>query len=175
MAFLCTQTFLTGSDGQKIDGGKLLQNHVEAALKAIVGRGGASANRDVDTCAKSDDGRSPAVKPAGGLDFPGAPMRLRQERDFLRDDWKAIWKQTTIEFADEEAGASIYVPNRRVRIGPFFLDKRFDAKAMEKIVLHEFLHAAFAVEMRAAHHGLMEQVLIFNLKYKRPANPAGVD
>jgi hypothetical protein len=175
MAFLCTQTFLTDSTGGKIDGGKVLQNKIGHALRRVTGKHGVEKVRDVDSCKQADDGESPVIASLSGLDYPAAPHGLRTDRDFLRGEWKEIWKEVTIEFADEESGASIYVPNRRVRIGPFFLAERFTVRDLEKIVLHEFLHAGFDIEMRAAHHGLMEQVLIFNMGYHRPANPASLD
>jgi hypothetical protein len=175
MAFLCTQTFLSGSDGKKIEGGKLLENHLRHGLHRITGKPGVADSRVVDRCPKEDDGVAPVSATVAGVAYASHPSRMKPDRDFLRDDWKSIWKELTIEFSDEETGASIHVPNRRVRIGPFFLDRRFSSRDMEKIVLHEYLHAAFDLAMREAHHGMMEQVLVYNMGYAPPANPASLD
>jgi hypothetical protein len=182
MAFLCTQTFLTDSAGAKIDGGKVLENKIAHALYRITGRYGVSDTREVDSCKQADDGKVPAMVTRSGLNYPAAPYRLRQERDTLKEDWKLIWKKVTIEYSDEETGASIYLPpevnpiqNKRVRIGPFFLSHHYTIRDFEKIVLHEFLHAALDIDMREAQHGMMEQVLVFNMGYAPPANPVSLD
>jgi hypothetical protein len=183
MAFLCTTTFLADGSGRAVDGGKYLETRLILALWKISGQKGVARKRMVPGCPKAEDSSSTTTVERAGLDFPDAPQRLSKGRDFLRDDWKEIWKQMTVEFSDEELGASIYRPKRRVRIGPFFTgtkftekgEKRFSVVDMQKVLLHEFLHAAFTIEDRQFHHGMISQVLIGNLGYPEPANPASVD
>jgi hypothetical protein len=177
MAFLCTDTFLTGSDGNAIDGGKTLQNRLAGALHNLTNTKGKPGTRSVPTCVKEDDGRSDAPSDRSGLNFARAPIKLQEERDCLSEDWREIWDQCTIEFADYEAGASIYVPNRRIRFGPFFALHKYTITDFEKIILHEYLHAAFRFEIKLKefHHGMMRQVLIYNLRYSEPPNPVSVD
>jgi hypothetical protein len=163
MAFLFTAEFLTGADGQPVEDGSKMLDKVKQALKNITGSGG----------------KQTTTKDLGydrvGIEYWSPPLKLRQNRDCLRDEWRDIWRKCTIEFDGEERGASIHVPTRRIRIGPFFLQSRFAARDFEKIILHEFLHAAFSFGMREADHGMMEQVLIFNIGYHPPANPAECD
>lgn len=176
MAFLCTETFLAGSDGKTVDGGKVLQNHLASALHNLTRRQGTAGKRSVHTCAdERTDVHSEAVR--AGLNYDHAPVKLQEDRDFLREDWKEIWDKCTIEFADYEAGASIHVPSRRIRFGPFFALHKYSITDFEKILLHEYLHAAFRFDntLKSFHHGMMEQVLIYNLRYKPPANPVSVD
>jgi hypothetical protein len=177
MAFLCTDTFLAGSDGRAVDGGKTLQNSLEGALRNLTHTKGAPGTRSVLAGDKSKDGQSDARADRSGLNFARVPVKLQKERDFLSDDWPQIWDECTIEFADEEAGASIYVPDRRIRFGPFFVLNKYTITDFEKIILHEYLHAAFRFDntLKSFHHGMMEQVLIYNLHYKPPANPVSVD
>jgi hypothetical protein len=177
MAFLCTDTFLADSEGKAVDGGKILENRLHAALYDLTRTKGASARRTVHSCVNESRTSVHTEVERSGLNYPKAPVKLREERDFLRDDWKQIWDECTIEFADYEAGASIHVPTRRIRFGPFFTRNRFSITDFEKIILHEYLHAAFRFEntLKSFHHGMMEQVLIHNLGYKPPANPVSVD
>lgn len=176
MAFLCTETFLAGSDGKAVDGGKTLQNRLGGALHNLTGRSGEKGTRSVHDCV-SEGGDAHTEVDRVGLDYPRAPVKLDPERDFLSDEWKQIWQECTIEFADYETGASIYVPERRIRFGPFFLTHSYTITDFEKIILHEYLHAAFRFDntLKSFHHGMMEQVLIYNLRYKPPANPVSVD
>jgi len=177
MAFLCTETFLAGSDGKAVDGGKRLQSRLEGALHNLTNTKGRPGTRSVHCGTKAEDGQSDTLADRTGLNFAPAPIKLREERDFLSEEWKQIWDDCTIEFSDEEAGASIYVPDRRIRFGPFFLMHSYTITDFEKIVLHEYLHAAFRFDntLKSFHHGMMEQVLIYNLRYKPPANPVSVD
>lgn len=176
MAFLCTETFLTGNDGKTVEGGKTLQNRLASALYNLTQRHGVPGKRNVHTCvSERTDVHSEAVR--AGLDYGHVPVKLRPERDFLSDDWKEIWQACTIEFADYESGASIHVPSRRIRFGPYFALHKYSITDFEKIILHEYLHAAFRFEntLKEFHHGMMEQVLIHQLHYKAPANPVSVD
>jgi hypothetical protein len=177
MAFLCTDTFLAGSDGTVVDGGKILQSRLSAALHNLTNARGTPGTRNAHTCIREDDSQGHTMAARAGLNFAPVPFKLREERDFLSEDWREIWDECTIEFADYEAGASIYVPGRRVRFGPFFAVHKYTINDFEKIILHEYLHAAFRFENRLKdfHHGMMEQVLIYNLGYKPPANPVSVD
>ena len=176
MAFLCTETFLAGSDGKAVDGGKTLQNRLGAALRNLTGRSGVVGKRSVHDCADESAETHTEVDRVG-LDYPHAPVKLKPDRDFLADDWQQTWKDCTIEFADNEPGASIYVPERRIRFGPFFVLHSYTVTDFEKIILHEYLHAAFSFDnsLKSFHHGMMEQVLIYNLGYRPPANPVSVD
>ncbi|HUL07526.1 MAG TPA: hypothetical protein VLV76_14405 [Candidatus Acidoferrum sp.] len=177
MAFLCTETFLAGSDGKAVDGGKTLQNSITGALHNLTHTRGTPGKRNLPTCGKAEDGQSDARTDRSGLNFPRTPIKLQEERDFLSEEWKQIWDECTIEFADEEAGASIYVPDRRIRFGPFFVLNKYSITDFEKIILHEYLHAAFRFDntLKEFHHGMMRQVLIYNLRYSEPANPVAVD
>jgi len=163
MAFLFTAEFSTGADGQPAEDGAKMLEKIKQALKNITGHGG----KEKTTQHLGYD--------RVGLEYWSVPTRLRTDRDFLRDEWRDIWRQCTIEFDPQETGASIHVPTRRIRIGPFFQQSRFTVRDFEKIILHEFLHAAFSFGMREADHGMMQQVLIYNIGYHPPANPAGCD
>lgn len=174
MAFLCTQTFLSGSGGTAVDGGKVLQDRIAHALLRITGKPGKAAKRQVADCAKADDSARPVTTvEVAGLDYAHSPRKANADRDCLKDEWKSIWKETTIEFSEEETGASIYKPNRRVRIGPFFLRPGFSVVDMEKVVLHEFIHAALAIvsPLPGIDHGFIDQALR-NMGYKPPYNVA---
>jgi hypothetical protein len=164
MAFLFTADFAATGDGQPHHGGTEMLVKIKNALKSLTGKDGKPGKK-----------RDPVGYERDGLDYPVPPVKLRQDRDFLKDEWRSIWKNCTIEFDGDEAGASIHIPTSRIRIGPFFLQGRFGVKDFEKIIIHEFLHAAFIFEFRDAHHGMMEQVLIHNLHYTPPANPAELD
>jgi len=175
MACLYTQTFLAGGDGTAINGGKTLQARLVGALRHLTSHHGQSTTRSVNGNPKSEDGDDAAPVTRAGIDFPHWPNGLKQGRDTLRDEWQTIWKEVTIEFDDEESGASIYVPDRRVRIGPFFTSHDYGVRDFQKILLHEYLHAALDIKMREAHHGMIERVLIYNLGYPPPANPVSLD
>ena len=102
--------------------------------------------------------------------FTSAPRRLNAERDTLKSDWRAIWFQETIKYDAAEPGASVL--KGVVKIGPFFLQKRFTVMDMEKVVLHEYLHEAIDISWRDAHHGQIDQIIQFNLAYPGAPNPA---
>ena len=170
MAFLFSDTFLKADD----DGKKLLRK-VRDALGRLSGDGGKSGKRDLILGFENDQ---PVFAPQqSGFDYVKAPKRLQTDRDFLKFEWRQIWRECTIQFDSAEAGASILVPRRRIRIGPFFLDDRFVVADMEKVILHEYLHAALAIEERerGMQHNFMKQIITFNLNYSGNANPAGCD
>lgn len=98
-----------------------------------------------------------------------APRKLNKERDFLKANYKEIWKMCTIRFNPTEPGASIK-GKKDINIGPFFLSGKITITDMEKTILHEYLHAALDTSSDLGHHGLIYQILIENLKYPEPAN-----
>lgn len=111
----------------------------------------------------------------GGPDRDGGfvkpPRKLDRDRDVLTEDYASVWRLCTLEYDPNERGASI-TGRSRIRIGPFFLAKRFTATDMEKVILHEYLHAVIDLEYKAAHHSHMEQIIKYNIGYRGPANPA---
>lgn len=149
MATLLIETFSTREQ-------KRLLKKVRQALKNLCGHG------------HGKDGR-----------FLTAPRKLRPKRDFLKDDYKEVWKKCVIKFDEKEAGAS--VRNNRnqqfgnffdIRIGPFFLQPRFSVKDMEKLILHEYLHKAMIISMKEAEHGFIDQIIRDHLRYPGPPNIA---
>lgn len=102
--------------------------------------------------------------------FTVAPRRLDPERDLLKDDWRNTWLRETIRFDPAEPGASVRAGV--IKIGPFFLQRRFTVMDLEKVVLHEYLHEAIDIEWKDAHHGQIDQIIRFNLGYPGPPNPA---
>ena len=159
MAYLFPDSFLARAGGHPVHNGERLLSNVKQALGTLTGTPG-----------------KPAVKDRRrAIEYAGAPQKLRTERDFLKSHWKELWKDCVIAFDREEAGASVNMRTGRIALGPFFLKPNFKVADIEKVILHEFLHIALDIEMRAAHHSMMEQVIIYNLGYSRPANPAGVD
>jgi hypothetical protein len=107
----------------------------------------------------------------GYLGYFNAPVRLRKGRDMLKDNYDIIWIECLFEYDDDEHGASIFVPKREIKIGPYFMSSRFSHVDMEKIILHEYLHAALDIRSEFAH-GQMEQIIKYNLGYPGPWNPA---
>jgi|SRR6185312_1401551 len=174
MAFLCTETFLTGSDGKAVEGGKTLQNRLASALYNLTRGHGVPGKRTVQITGP-DGAQTEAVR--AGLNYAKVPPKLSEDDDFLGPGWEKIWDECTIEFADSESGASIHIPSRRIRFGPFFALHKYTITDFEKIILHEYLHAAFRFDnkLKEFHHGMMQQVLIYNHGYKEPANPVAVD
>ena len=100
-----------------------------------------------------------------------APTPLVPERDFLRNDWRTIWLQCTIRFDPAEPGASVRV-RQDVRLGPFFLGSATTVLALEKVLLHEYLHAALVLDRIDEQHDLIDRVVEFHLGYPGPPNPA---
>ena len=190
MAFVFTGSFVDKDKQETEEGARILMNKVLAAVKNICGgRGGAARTKsehelptELPTLVDRDGVKYPIQYPQlkSGLDFPSPPTRLRQERDDLDEDWKGIWKESTIEFLRREAGASVFVPARRIMIGPFFLKPEYTVRDFEKIILHEYLHTTLRVKpadkaTRTAYdHGQIEMILIEHLKYRPPATPGGV-
>jgi len=170
--FVFHKTFIAEASGSAIHGGTSLESKVVRAMRNICQQNGKLAKRDLDGVGSK----------LPGLLFWNPPVKLDAERDNLKDEWRTIWRHCTLEYDKNEAGASILGARssdararRRIRIGPFFLREGFSVKDLEKVILHEFLHAAFIFSDFEFHHGMMEQVLIYNLGYDRPANPAGTD
>lgn len=95
-----------------------------------------------------------------------APKRLKVERDTLRKDYKKLWKECTIEFDEEETGASVRISKRQIKLGPFFLRPSIKIVDLEEVILHEFLHVALDIKDRDFHHGFITQTLKYNLDYK---------
>ena len=54
----------------------------------------------------------------------------------------------------------------RIRLGPFFLRPSIKVVDMEEVILHEFLHVALDIKDRQFHHGLMTQILKYEIGYK---------
>jgi hypothetical protein len=100
-----------------------------------------------------------------------APVPLVPERDFLREDWRTIWLHCTIRFDPSEPGASIRV-RKDMRLGPFFLGSATTVLSLEKVLLHEYLHAALELQVIGEQHDLIDRVLEFHLGYPGPPNPA---
>ena len=99
-----------------------------------------------------------------------APRKLKQDRDNLKSDYKEIWKKCTIEYDPEETGASVLMKSFKIRLGPFFLKPIIKVKDLEEVILHEFLHVALDIKDRQFHHGLMTQILKYNIGYKEDSN-----
>jgi hypothetical protein len=103
-----------------------------------------------------------------------APTKLDAERDSLSPNYKSIWKQCTVEYDPEESGAEIYLKARRIVLGPFF--RAFEEMDLEKVILHEFLHAALDDGWQRlseqAQHGQINLIIVSNIGYPPPPNPA---
>jgi hypothetical protein len=95
-----------------------------------------------------------------------APRRLKAGRDNLKSDYREIWKKCTIEYDPEETGASVLMKTYQIRLGPFFLRPSIKIVDLEEVLLHEFLHVALNIGNREFHHGMMTQILKYNLGYK---------
>lgn len=94
-----------------------------------------------------------------------APKKLDRERDNLKDDYKKIWRECTIEYDPEETGASVLMSKRQIKLGPFFLRPSIKITDLEEVILHEFLHVALDIKDRQFHHGLMTQILKYEIGY----------
>ena len=104
-----------------------------------------------------------------------APRQLDADRDMLRDDYREIWKDTTIQFKGDETGASVNMKTKEIRLGDFFLKPSHKVLDIQKVILHEYLHLALNIEMREFHHSQMTQIITYNLHYPGDANPFGTD
>src|SRR5438128_9968488 len=100
-----------------------------------------------------------------------APLKPDAERDQLRPDYRVVWQQCTVEYDPAEAGAEVPPDTRTIRLGPFCLD--LDVMAMEKIILHEYLHLLIVGWGSGdSQHPQINLIIKFNLKYQGPPNPA---
>lgn len=99
-----------------------------------------------------------------------APIGLDPDRDVLKPEWKAIWMRCVIRYDKSEAGASAL--HGKLTLGPFFLQQRFTELDLRKVILHEYLHEALAIDWKEAHHGQIDQIIQFNLGWPGPPNPA---
>ena len=43
---------------------------------------------------------------------------------------------------------------------------------MEKIIIHEYLHAAIDISYEPAEHGVIDQIIQYDLRYPGAPNPA---
>jgi hypothetical protein len=107
--------------------------------------------------------------------YTSAPRRLNAERDMLRENYREIWKEVTIQYSADETGASVNHRTKIISIGGFFLRPSHKVLDIQKVLLHEFLHLAIDMEMREFHHGQIEQIIKYNLGYEGDANPFGTD
>jgi hypothetical protein len=104
----------------------------------------------------------PLTRPAPG----GEPGRLLPS-------YAQIWNSCFIVFDPNERGASIHMPTGKIRFGPFFVSG-WTRKDLEKVILHEYLHKAIAMQpdfggvqfRKDAQHGEIDQIIEFELKYK---------
>jgi RHS repeat-associated protein len=115
-----------------------------------------------------------------------SPRRLRQNRDSLGDDYKDVWKNSTVRY-DPNCPAATGNRNANggadIVIGPWFLQKQFTKRGftrqLEKIILHEYLHNALdkpfqfrgQADRNELQHGFINQVIQFNLGYPGSPNP----
>ena len=110
----------------------------------------------------------------GPNEYRVAPTKLDADRDLLRSDYKLVWKQCTVEYDEKEAGAEIHVSDLRIVLGPFM--KHFGVTDLEKVILHEFLHAALDEDWQKsgeqAQHGQINQIIKYNIGYSGAPNPA---
>lgn len=99
------------------------------------------------------------------------PYRLNPKRDWLKADYREIWKKCVIEYDENDPNATAYYQLNKITIGPVFMRPTITALDMEKVLLHEFLHLALSIQDRAMHHSFMEQIIKYHLKYPGDANP----
>ena len=128
----------------------------------------AKVRKAFDTLTKS----RPPKQGEGYIPYYRVPVRLvKHSRDHLKSDFEDVWTWCMFSFDEEETGASMFVSKREATIGPFFLRSGFTSVDMEKIILHEYLHAALRYG-RQYHHSFIEQIIKYDLGYKGPWNPA---
>lgn len=99
---------------------------------------------------------------------------LNPQEDSLRLNYKQVWDQSTLEYDKAQSGAEIYVPGRRMYLGPAML--RFtNPMDLEKIIAHEYLHAALDDDTQRlgyqAEHDQINMIISQSLKYPGPPNP----
>jgi len=92
----------------------------------------------------------------------------------IRSNYRQVWNDCTLEYDQNQKGAEIYVPGRRMYLGPFMLD--YDVMELEKVIIHEYLHAALddattRTGYQASHHEI-NRIITYNLGYDDPPNPA---
>ena len=92
---------------------------------------------------------------------------LDQERDGLKDNHDEIWEQCTIEYDQHEPGAEIEVIGGRMKLG--FAMRGYGVLDLEKVILHEFLHAA--LKSQTDQHDQIDFIIQFNLHYPGHPNP----
>lgn len=93
----------------------------------------------------------------------------------IKQNYLQIWNDCTLEYDPDQRGAEIYVPGKRMYPGPFMLDYD-DVVDLEKVIVHEYLHAALQDEtsrlgLDTSHHEI-NRIVPHNLKYPCPPNPA---
>jgi hypothetical protein len=93
----------------------------------------------------------------------------------IRQNYLQVWNDCTLEYDPDQRGAEIYVPGRRMYLGPFMLDYD-DVVDLEKVIVHEYLHAALEdatsrLGLDTSHHEI-NRIVTYNLKYPCPPNPA---
>jgi hypothetical protein len=110
-------------------------------------------------------GVATAMKP------PHAARRLHRDEDSLKRDFLAIWSRCTIEYDPKQPAAEIR-KGKEIVIGPLFAEQRFTTLDMEKVLLHEYLHAALDEMWKLDPHSQIDQIIQFNLKYPGAPNPA---
>ena len=145
MAVLKAETFPTDSDGAG------LLKKVKQGLTNLSGHG-----------------------PAKDGTYLSPPHGLDADRDMLRDDYRDIWRGTTIQYKDDETGASVNIPNKLISLGGFFLRPSHKVLDIQKVILHEYLHLVLTVSSEF-QHSQMTQVITYNLGYPGDANPFGTD
>jgi hypothetical protein len=93
----------------------------------------------------------------------------------IRSNYLQVWNDCTLEYDQNQKGAEIYVPGRRMYLGPFMLDYD-DVVDLEKVIVHEYLHAALEdATTRIGYqwsHNEINRIVTQNLKYADPPNPA---
>jgi hypothetical protein len=93
----------------------------------------------------------------------------------IKEHYLQIWNDCTLEYDLKQAGAEIYIPGKRMYLGPFMLDYD-DVVDLEKVIVHEYLHAAIQdattrLGLQWSHHEI-NRIVTYNLKYPDPPNPA---
>lgn len=100
-----------------------------------------------------------------------SPYRLNPRRDWLKPDYREIWKKCVIEYDENDPNATAYFSLNKITVGPVFMRPTITILDMEKVLLHEFLHLALSIQDRQMHHSFMEQIIKYHLKYPGDANP----
>lgn len=148
--------------------GKAGENRVQALLK-LVKR--ALTNLACDPYTPFDDARVMyhPVTPKSKL------AKLNPKNYPIRPNYLHVWNDCTLEYDLKQKGAEIYIPGRRMYLGPFMLDY-YDVVELEKVIVHEYLHAALEdattrLGYQWSHHEI-NRIVTYNLNYENPPNPA---